>query len=121
MTPQQTVEHPKWDAFKTNFLQSNYITDFWNWLLTLLSKSAELVLFGSILYSSYQLIPGVPMVPPAIDAFLFLVQQAALDIGGMGLLKRNYSGPQATGKGWSWKTAVRAESMGCPCFCIVER
>ena len=80
-------EHPKWDAFKANFLQSNYITDFWNWLLTLLSKSAELVLFGSILYSSYQLIPGVPSVPAGLDAFLFLVQQAALDIGGMGLLK----------------------------------
>jgi len=87
MTPQQTVDHPKWDAFKTNVLQSNYITDFWNWLLTLLSKSAELVLFGSILYSSYQLIPGVPAVPAGIDAFLFLIQQAALDIGGMGLLK----------------------------------
>lgn len=87
MTIQRIPEHPKWDAFKTNFMQSNYITDFWNWLLTLLSKSAELVLFGSILYSSYQLIPGVPMVPAGIDAFLFLVQQAALDIGGMGLLK----------------------------------
>jgi len=88
MTPTiQPSQHPKWDAFKTNFLQSNYITDFWNWLLTLLSKSAELVLFGSILYSSYQLIPGVPAVPAGLDAFLFLVQQAALDIGGMGLLK----------------------------------
>src|SRR6267154_6493017 len=81
------VDHPKWEAFKRSWIYSNYITDFWTWLLTLLSKSAELVLFGSILYSSYQLVPGVPPVPPAIDAFLFLVQQAALDIGGMGLLK----------------------------------
>jgi hypothetical protein len=87
MTMTSFPEHPKWDAFKTNFIESNYITDVWNWLLTLLSKSAELVLFGSILYSSYQLIPGVPAVPAGIDAFLFLMQQAALDIGGMGLLK----------------------------------
>ena len=84
---QPISEHPRWEAFQRSFKQSNYITDFWNWFLTLLSKSAELVLFGSILYSSYQLIPGVPSVPAAIDAFLFLVQQAALDIGGMGLLK----------------------------------
>src|SRR5712691_11376242 len=86
-TVQQASKHPRWDAWKRSFKESNYITDFWTWLLTLLSKSAELVLFGSILYSSYQLVPGVPPVPPAIDAFLFLVQQAALDIGGMGLLK----------------------------------
>jgi hypothetical protein len=84
---QQASKHPRWEAWKRSFKESNYITDFWTWLLTLLSKSAELVLFGSILYSSYQLVPGVPPVPPAIDAFLFLVQQAALDIGGMGLLK----------------------------------
>jgi hypothetical protein len=86
-TGQQASKHPRWEAWKRSFKESNYITDFWTWLLTLLSKSAELVLFGSILYSSYQLVPGVPPVPPAIDAFLFLVQQAALDIGGMGLLK----------------------------------
>ena len=55
--------HPRWETFVRSFKYSNYITDFWNWFLTLLSKSAELVLFGSILYSSYQLIPGVPVVP----------------------------------------------------------
>ncbi len=85
--PRQPKTHVRWNAFKRSFSESNYITDFWNWFLTLLSKSAELVLFGSILYSSYQLIPGVPAVPGAIDAVLFLIQQAALDIGGMGLLK----------------------------------
>lgn len=80
-------QHPRWDALKNSFKQSNYITDFWNWLLTFLSKSAELILFGSILYSSYQLIPGVPHVQATVDAVLFVIQQAALDIGGMGLLK----------------------------------
>ena len=32
-----------------------------------------------------------------------------------------HSGPRASGKGWPWKTAVRADSMGCTYFCILER
>ncbi len=84
---QQKQERPRWEAFKRNWKYSNYITDFWNWLLTLLSKSAELVLFGSILYSSYQFIPGIAHVSGGIDAIVFVVQQAALDIGGLGLMK----------------------------------
>jgi hypothetical protein len=79
--------HPRWEAIKRSFTQSNYITDFWNWLMTLLSKAAELVLFGSVLYSGYQLLPGITHAPAGVDALVFVVQQAALDIGGMGLLK----------------------------------
>ena len=86
-TAQQTSKHPKWDAFKSSFKQSNYITDFWNWFMTLMSKVAEMVLFGTVLYSGYQLLPGVPHVPATIDAAVFVIQQGALDIGGMGLLK----------------------------------
>jgi hypothetical protein len=85
--PTNEVDHPRWQAFKRNWKYSNYITDFWNWLLTLLSKSAELVLFGSILYSSYQLIPGIAHVSGNVDAIVFVIQQAALDIGGLGLMK----------------------------------
>ena len=84
---EQTSKHPKWDAFKSSFKQSNYITDFWNWFMTLMSKAAEMVLFGTVLYSGYQLLPGVPHVPVTIDAAVFVIQQGALDIGGMGLLK----------------------------------
>ena len=79
--------HPRWDAFTSSFKQSNYITDFWNWFMTLMSKAAEMVLFGTVLYSGYQLLPGVPHVPATIDAAVFVIQQGALDIGGMGLLK----------------------------------
>jgi len=71
----------------SSFKQSNYITDFWNWFKTLMSKAAEMVLFGTVLYSGYQLLPGVPHVPAPIDAAVFVIQQGALDIGGMGLLK----------------------------------
>src|SRR5712692_5919524 len=79
--------HPRWEAFTSSFKQSNYITDFWNWFMTLMSKAAEMVLFGTVLYSGYQLLPGVPHVPVTIDAAVFVIQQGALDIGGMGLLK----------------------------------
>src|SRR5258708_37638159 len=84
---EQTSKHPRWDAFKSSFKQSNYITDFWNWFMTLMSKAAEMVLFGTVLYSGYQLVPGVPHVPASIDAAVFVIQQGAVDIGGMGLLK----------------------------------
>ena len=86
-TTGQPSPHPKWDAFTSSFKQSNYITDFWNWFMTLMSKAAEMVLFGTVLYSGYQLLPGVPHVPATIDAAVFVIQQGALDIGGMGLLK----------------------------------
>jgi hypothetical protein len=79
--------HPRWEAIKRSFTQSNYITDFWNWLMTLMSKAAELVLFGSVLYSGYQLLPNITHAPAQVDAIIFVIQQAALDIGGMGLLK----------------------------------
>ncbi len=75
------------EAFTSSFKQSNYITDFWNWFMTLMSKAAEMVLFGTVLYSGYQLLPGVPHVPAPVDAAVFVIQQGALDIGGMGLLK----------------------------------
>src|SRR5215470_7484058 len=83
----QPSAHPKWEAFTSSFKQSNYITDFWNWFMTLMSKAAEMVLFGTVLYSGYQLLPGVPHVPASVDAAVFVIQQGALDIGGMGLLK----------------------------------
>src|SRR5258707_14655309 len=86
-TTRQPSAHPKWDAFTSSFKQSNYITDFWNWFMTLMSKAAEMVLFGTVLYSGYQLLPGVPHVPASVDAAVFVIQQGALDIGGMGLFK----------------------------------
>jgi hypothetical protein len=85
--PSPSPRHPRWEAIKRSFTQSNYITDFWNWLMTLLSKAAELVLFGSVLYSGYQLLPNITHAPAEVDAIIFVIQQAALDIGGMGLLK----------------------------------
>src|SRR5258708_20264815 len=91
-------KHPRWDAFKSSFKQSNYITDFWNWFMTLMSKAAEMVLFGTVLYSGYQLLPGVPHVPASVDAAGFAIQQGGLGIGANGLPKLAQRGslPQTT-------------------------
>src|SRR5260221_14163151 len=86
-TTRQPSEHPRWDAFTSSFKQSNYITDFWNWFMTLMSKAAEMVLFGTVLYSGYQLLPGVPHVPATIDAAVFIILEGALRLAGVGLLK----------------------------------
>ena len=82
---------PKWytdrHLFAYHFAQSNYITAAWNWLMGLLSKAAEPFLFASVLYSGYKLLPGVPHPAAGFDAAMFIMQQATLDIGGMGLMK----------------------------------
>src|SRR5215469_8106962 len=73
--------------FLYHFMRSNYITALWNWFMGLAGKAAEPVLFASVLYSGYQLVPGVPVLSPGVNALAFVTQQAALDIGGMGLIK----------------------------------
>src|SRR5260221_11113846 len=87
-TTKQPSAHPRWEAFTSSFKQSNYITDFWNWFMTLMSKAPEMVLFGTVLYSGYQLLPGVPHVPAPVDAAVFVIHQGALDIGGIGFLQQ---------------------------------
>src|ERR1700724_1002527 len=80
-------KRPDWPELWHSFVKSNYITAVWNWCLGLAGKAAEPVLFGSVLYSGYELVPGVPQPSPGINAVAFVVQQAALDMGGMGLIK----------------------------------
>lgn len=75
------------ELFLRGLAQSNYVTAFWDWCMMLLGKAAEPVLFVSVLYSGYELLPGVPQPGAVIDAPMFVTQQAALDIGGLGLMK----------------------------------
>jgi hypothetical protein len=67
-----------------NFVRSNWITAGWNWLLGLVGKAAEAVLAVTILYSTVQVFTTTD---PHVDLGMFLAQQAALDIGGLGLIK----------------------------------
>jgi hypothetical protein len=76
-----------WKKLWRGFVKSNYITALWNWFMGLAGKASEPVLFASVLYSGYQLVPGVPMPTAGINAIAFVTQQAALDVGGMGLIK----------------------------------
>ncbi len=73
--------------FAYHFSRSNYITASWNWLMTFLTKVAEPFLFLCILYYGYELLPGIKQPPASLDAAVFILQQATLDIGGLGLLK----------------------------------
>jgi hypothetical protein len=66
---------------------STYITTAWNWFLCFAGKAAEPVLFASVLYSGYGLVPGVPQPTALMNAYAFVAQQAALDVGGMNLVK----------------------------------
>ena len=67
-----------------SFVRSNWITAVWNWLLGLVGKAAEAVLAVTILYSTVQVFTTTN---PSIDLAMFLAQQAALDVGGLGLIK----------------------------------
>src|SRR5260370_18154579 len=51
MTTTMPSPHPRSDAFKRSFTQSNYITAFCNWLMTLMSTASDLAIFTSILYT----------------------------------------------------------------------
>jgi hypothetical protein len=81
------MKRPNWPRLWHGFVRSNYITALWNWFMMLAGKASEPVLFASVLYSGYQLVPGVPQPTPGLNAIAFVTQQAALDIGGMGLIK----------------------------------
>jgi hypothetical protein len=81
------VKRLNWSNLWHGFVKSNYITALWNWFMGLAGKAAEPVLFASVLYSGYQLVPGVPQPTAGINAIAFVTQQAALDVGGMGLIK----------------------------------
>jgi hypothetical protein len=73
--------------FTYHFSRSTYITTSWNWLMTFLTKVAEPFLFLCILYYGYELLPGIQQPSASLDAAVFILQQATLDIGGLGLLK----------------------------------
>jgi hypothetical protein len=90
-TSNQPQKTPHWwndrTLFLYHFVRSNYVTAVWNWFMGLAGKAAEPFLFASVLYSGYKLLPGVPQPGVGFDAFMFIAQQATLDIGGMGLMK----------------------------------
>ena len=66
---------------------SSWVTIAWDWVMTFLGRAAEPVLWATMIYSCYQLIPYAPPPPVSLSNFVFICQFISLDIGGMGLNK----------------------------------
>jgi predicted nucleic acid-binding Zn-ribbon protein len=81
-----------WTTAQELFRESTWITIAWEWLQKLLGRAVDLVLWVTMVYSGYQLIPGAPQASPGINSFMFIAQFIALDVGGLGL---NQLGQQA--------------------------
>jgi hypothetical protein len=76
-----------WDVLRYHVGRSTYITLAWDWFVGLATKAAEPVLFVSVLYFGAKMLPGMPKTLIPWDSIVFIAQQIALDIGGMGLIK----------------------------------
>ncbi len=65
--------------------ESSWVTIAWEWFQTLLGRAVDLVLWITMVFSCYQLIPGAPQVSPGISTFMFIMQFIALDVGGLAM------------------------------------
>src|SRR5690348_4132792 len=74
-------------SWKDRLRHSSWVTMTWDWFMTFLSRAAEPVLWVSMVFSCYQLIPGAPQPPASVGNSVFICQFIALDVGGMGLNK----------------------------------
>ena len=74
------------ELFLHGLARSNYVTAITDWFMGFAGKWAELVLYGTVLYSCAELYPGV-YLPAGLSLVVFLVQLGALDIGGLSLAK----------------------------------
>lgn len=70
-----------WDMFK----ESTWITMLWEWFQTLLGRMVDFILWVTMIFSGYQLIPGAPQPSQGVSNFMFILQFVALDVGGLGL------------------------------------
>lgn len=64
---------------------SSWVTIGWEWLQSLLGRAVDPVLWITMIFACYQLIPGAPMPPQWLSVFMLILQFVALDVGGMGL------------------------------------
>lgn len=92
-----------WQGAREMFSESTWVTIAWEWLQKLLGRSVDLVLWVTMIYSGYQLIPGAPQADVKVSTFMFIVQFIALDVGGLGL---NQLGQQQGLDRWSYARVV---------------
>jgi hypothetical protein len=82
--PQQQQQQEELD-WKAILRESTWLTAVWEWLQTLLGRAVDLVLWVTMIFSCYQLIPGATQPPASVSTFMFVLQFIALDVGGMSL------------------------------------
>jgi hypothetical protein len=64
---------------------SLWVTIAWEWLQKLLGRAVDSVLWVTMVFAGYQLIPGAPQPWISVSITMFIAQFIALDIGGLGL------------------------------------
>lgn len=70
------------ELFLHGLARSNYVTAFEDWMMGLAGKLVNIVLIVTVLYSCAEIYVSLPA---NMNATMFLIQMAALDIGGYGL------------------------------------
>jgi len=70
------------ELFLHGLVRSNYVTAFEDWMMGLAGKLVNIVLIVTVLYSCAEIYVSLPA---NMNATMFLIQMAALDIGGYGL------------------------------------
>jgi len=70
------------ELFLRGLARSNYVTAFEDWMMGLAGKLVNIVLIVTVLYSCAEIYVSLPA---DMNATMFLIQMAALDIGGYGL------------------------------------
>lgn len=72
-------------TWKDRLKDSSWVTIAWEWFQSLLGRAVDFVLWVTMIFACYQLIPGAPAPDTSVSTFMFILQFVALDIGGMGL------------------------------------
>lgn len=90
-------------TWKDYLKDSSWVTVAWEWLQSLLGRAVDFVLWVTMIFACYQLIPGAPVPVQGISVFMFVVQFVALDIGGMSL---NQIGQRHGLDRWSYTRVV---------------
>ncbi len=75
------------DAWIEMLKDSSWFTIAWEWFQTLLGRICDFVLWVTMIFACYQLIPGAPLPPQQLSITMFVLQFVALDIGGLSLLQ----------------------------------
>jgi molecular chaperone GrpE (heat shock protein) len=90
-------------TWKEMLKDSSWVTIAWEWLQSLLGRLVDFILWVTMIFACYQLIPGAPMPAQSISVFMFVMQFIALDIGGMSL---NQIGQRHGLNRWSYTRVV---------------